>query len=538
METCDVVVVGAGHRREHARDCARRRRARRARARAEPRVRGPRARREHGAVGRRRSTRLGVEQTLLDAGAHVAAKWFNYHLPDQQRRDPGRDDGARRCRLDEPPPPRRVRRARTGRARARAQPCTAARATSTSSSATDPRVRWNDADGAHEVACRHRGRRRRPRVRVRKALGLELERAPVLNHIAGLLLSGLEIDDSADFIAGEGELFMAGFHQGGGRARVYLCPRREPSRPLHRRGQGRTLPVRVRVRMPAVRQASSRTGRRPGRWRRIPATTRGSTVPSVAGAVLIADAAGYSNPIIGQGLSIAMRDARIVPRRAARRRLERGRVRRLRDERKERMRRLRFIANTVAITEAEDADNREARRAKWGELMATDERAFLVLAERLRRARDRTGRGIRRRAARDGARRPDLPHCSSNACKHPLRRLQPPRLGDELAQLADPDRRQVHEHGRVAVVVRRREELLRIRLEQRFLLAEVGDEHDEPTLGFAADAEEYLSLTRKPGVPYHGFSVVSGSESAIRRTSSSVATAPASYSASNASSTM
>ena len=49
-------------------------------------------------------------------------------------------------------------------------------------------------------------------------------------------------------------------------------------------------------------------------------------------------------------------------------------------ERIERMRRLRFVANTVAITEAEDADNREARRAKWGELQSTDERAFLVLA--------------------------------------------------------------------------------------------------------------------------------------------------------------
>ena len=43
------------------------------------------------------------------------------------------------------------------------------------------------------------------------------------------------------------------------------------------------------------------------------------------------------------------------------------------------MRRLRFIANTVAITEAEDADNREARRRKWGELLGSDPRAFLLL---------------------------------------------------------------------------------------------------------------------------------------------------------------
>jgi 2-polyprenyl-6-methoxyphenol hydroxylase-like FAD-dependent oxidoreductase len=97
------------------------------------------------------------------------------------------------------------------------------------------------------------------------------------------------------------------------------------------------------------------------------------------GAVLIADAGGYSNPIIGQGLSIAMRDARTV------RDVLRGddwspaAFGEYGEERRERLRRLRFIANTVAITEAEDADNRDARRAKWGELLASDPRAFLLL---------------------------------------------------------------------------------------------------------------------------------------------------------------
>ena len=101
--------------------------------------------------------------------------------------------------------------------------------------------------------------------------------------------------------------------------------------------------------------------------------------PFGTGAVLVADAAGYSNPIVGQGLSIAMRDARTV------RDVLRGSdwseaaFDDYATERRERMRRLRFIANTVAIAEAEDADNRDARRAKWGELTASDERAFLVL---------------------------------------------------------------------------------------------------------------------------------------------------------------
>jgi 2-polyprenyl-6-methoxyphenol hydroxylase-like FAD-dependent oxidoreductase len=35
-------------------------------------------------------------------------------------------------------------------------------------------------------------------------------------------------------------------------------------------------------------------------------------VPFVGGAVLIGDAAGYNDPLIGQGLSLALRDARVV----------------------------------------------------------------------------------------------------------------------------------------------------------------------------------------------------------------------------------
>jgi hypothetical protein len=79
-------------------------------------------------------------------------------------------------------------------------------------------------------------------------------------------------------------------------------------------------------------------------------------------------------------LSIAMRDARTVRDVLGGSDWGEGAFDDYATERRERMRRLRFIANTLAIVEAEDADNREARRVKWGELMTTDERAFLVLA--------------------------------------------------------------------------------------------------------------------------------------------------------------
>jgi 2-polyprenyl-6-methoxyphenol hydroxylase-like FAD-dependent oxidoreductase len=242
-----------------------------------------------------------------------------------------------------------------------------------------PTVRWNDADGAHEMQCRIVVGADGRASRVRKALGLELNRAPVLNHVAGLLISGLDIDNSADFIAGEGDLFMAGFHQEGGRARVYLCP--GLSQADRFTGEGRVdrfLSECAFECLPFGAELSR--GTQDGPLATYPGDDTWVDRPFGDGAVLIADAAVYSNPIVGQGLSIAMRDARTV------RDVLRGSdwsadaFDDYATERQERMRRLRFVANTVAITEAEDADNREARRAKWGELMETDERAFLVLA--------------------------------------------------------------------------------------------------------------------------------------------------------------
>jgi 2-polyprenyl-6-methoxyphenol hydroxylase-like FAD-dependent oxidoreductase len=324
---------------------------------------------------------LGVEQTLVDADAHVAPVWFSYHLPDQCREIPigmlvpgvGGSLNLRHpdaCTALE-------QAART----AGAQVHRGTRELDITLGA-EPAVRWSDADGAHELRCRlvigSDGRA----SRVRKALGLELQRAPVLNHIAGLLIDGLDIDDSADCLAGEGDLFMAVFQQGGGRARVYLCPGVS-------RADRFTGPAKVERFLadcafecvPFGRELAQ--GSPAGPLATYPGDDTWIDRPFGEGAVLIADAAGYSNPIIGQGLSIAMRDARTV------RDVLRGgdwspaAFADYADERRERMRRLRFCANTVAIVETEDADNREARRAKWEELVAADERAFIVLASML-----------------------------------------------------------------------------------------------------------------------------------------------------------
>jgi 2-polyprenyl-6-methoxyphenol hydroxylase-like FAD-dependent oxidoreductase len=86
--------------------------------------------------------------------------------------------------------------------------------------------------------------------------------------------------------------------------------------------------------------------------------------------VLIGDAAGHNDPVIGQGLSIALRDARMVRDIV----LDSGRTpdafAGYGAERAERMARLRFLADVISVSQAEDADNRSARRAFMVERIA------------------------------------------------------------------------------------------------------------------------------------------------------------------------
>jgi 2-polyprenyl-6-methoxyphenol hydroxylase-like FAD-dependent oxidoreductase len=96
--------------------------------------------------------------------------------------------------------------------------------------------------------------------------------------------------------------------------------------------------------------------------------------PYAQGAVLIGDAAGYNDPIIGQGLSISYRDVRFV-RDAL---LEHDDWSQpeifatYAEERRERMRRLRFSAMVQSELLNEFGPDAEARRKRARERQATD----------------------------------------------------------------------------------------------------------------------------------------------------------------------
>lgn len=95
--------------------------------------------------------------------------------------------------------------------------------------------------------------------------------------------------------------------------------------------------------------------------------------PCVPGAVLVGDAAGWNDPIIGQGLSISLRDARLVSEV-----LCSGRGWSVADfggyvtERRERMRRLRFAAGVTTELQALADPAAPARRRAYNAAMATD----------------------------------------------------------------------------------------------------------------------------------------------------------------------
>jgi len=204
---------------------------------------------------------------------------------------------------------------------------------------------------------------------VRRQVGIELEHYDATCMIAGLIVDGLgDIPQDHDFLASTDDLFMASFHQHDSQLRVYLCPgMKQKNRFAGPNGVDEFLRSANFACLPFGERISRATP--VGPLASYPGDDSWTNRPYAPGVVLIGDAAGYNNPIIGEGLSIAMRDARQV-RDALRSGDDDMHV--FEDyaaERFERMRRLRNAAIFFSATFADDCENRPARRAKFFEMM-------------------------------------------------------------------------------------------------------------------------------------------------------------------------
>ncbi|MGH9127113.1 MAG: FAD-dependent oxidoreductase [Acidimicrobiales bacterium] len=214
---------------------------------------------------------------------------------------------------------------------------------------------------------------------VRRQSGITLLRHEATHMIAGVLVDGLaDLDLQHDWLATSDDLFMASFRQRHGQVRLYLVTgMAEKSRFAGHGGLAEFMRSANFGCLPFGERLA--TANPIGPLATYPGDDTVAARPFVDGVVLIGDAAGHNSPITGQGLSIALRDARSI----------RDAIRSGDDltaafasyaeERLERLRRLRTNAIVTAAMAADDCDNSIARRAKFFELLQTDPMTFAML---------------------------------------------------------------------------------------------------------------------------------------------------------------
>lgn len=220
---------------------------------------------------------------------------------------------------------------------------------------------------------------------VREAAGIPLHQDKPHHWFAGLLVEGVEgWDPELQAIGTEGDFGFLAFPQGDGRVRVYGgYPLDQAQRFKGPDGPRRFLDAFALSCSPA--NARLVAGRPAGPLFSYFNADAWTDEPFAEGVVLVGDAAGWNDPILGLGLSITYRDVRIV-----------SELLKSTDdwaslsfasyaeERAERMRRLRFTAKIQAALDMEFGEAAAARRHGLHERAKADPslkaHAFAVMA--------------------------------------------------------------------------------------------------------------------------------------------------------------
>jgi 2-polyprenyl-6-methoxyphenol hydroxylase-like FAD-dependent oxidoreductase len=208
---------------------------------------------------------------------------------------------------------------------------------------------------------------------MREALGVPLEMTPPRNRMAGLLIEGADDWDAGVWVLGaEGDLCFAVFPQGGGRARLYgWWPVAQGHRFTGADGVSEFLAAFNLACCPASRILAS--ARPAGPLLSFLNNETWTATPFVDGAVLIGDAAGWTDPLIGCGLSSAYRDARVVSEiLLASDNWSPTAFAPYAEERAERLRRLRFVSDLTTGFFCEFGEVGRSRRRRFAEQSPTE----------------------------------------------------------------------------------------------------------------------------------------------------------------------
>jgi len=220
---------------------------------------------------------------------------------------------------------------------------------------------------------------------VREAAGIVLHQDKPHHWFAGLLVEGAEgWSDDLQAIGTEGDFGFLAFPQGDGKVRVYGgYPLEQAQRFKGPDGPRRFLDAFAMSCSPQNRHLVA--GKPAGPLFSYFNADAWTDEPYAKGVVLVGDAGGWNDPILGLGLSITYRDVRMVSE------LLKSTddwahlsFQPYGDERRERLRRLRFTAKLQATIDMEFGEAAQARRRSLFERSAADPtlkaHAFAVMA--------------------------------------------------------------------------------------------------------------------------------------------------------------
>jgi 2-polyprenyl-6-methoxyphenol hydroxylase-like FAD-dependent oxidoreductase len=202
---------------------------------------------------------------------------------------------------------------------------------------------------------------------VRNQAGIMLHRAGSANLISGLLIEDVSAwpQDWFSYGTEDDRVFLVA-PQGSSRLRLYTATAPDQrARYAGAGGTARFLDDFRRLRCMPLGSAIA-SGVPIGPCATFEGGDTWTDVPIIPGVVLIGDAAGYNNPIIGQGLSLAMRDVRVLSSiLLSEQEWSPARLQPYADERGERLRRARFAAAFFATIFATFGPEGAARRATF-----------------------------------------------------------------------------------------------------------------------------------------------------------------------------
>jgi 2-polyprenyl-6-methoxyphenol hydroxylase-like FAD-dependent oxidoreductase len=217
--------------------------------------------------------------------------------------------------------------------------------------------------------------------RIRQQLELKMLADPPHNLLGGMLVEGVpDWPQNTQAIGTEGRTHFLIFPQGGDRVRLYLCydfadkaayagPRRQQNL-IETFGGLQCLPQAAMI-ASSVPIGPFNSFSNEDHW---------LEDPTAPGVVLVGDAAGHNDPITGQGLSIALRDIRLVSEIVLGGNCDREAFRPYVEERLERMRRLRIAARLATQLRVEFGDEARRRRQRAGRRMMVDRMPSPIVA--------------------------------------------------------------------------------------------------------------------------------------------------------------